>query len=116
MGIAAEAATERWLTSQGWTVIARRWRRRGGGELDLLAVDPAGVLVALEVRARRTRRTGGALMSVDARRVSRLRTALASAAATLAPRHRGLRVDLVAAEPAGPGTAAWRLTRVPGIG
>jgi putative endonuclease len=115
LGRSAEEAVEHWLAASGWEVIARRCRPPGGGEIDLLAIDPGGVLVGVEVRARRTRRTGSAAASVDLRRIRRLRQSLARIAAGVGRHHLGLRVDLVTAEPLG-GTARWRLERMPGIG
>ena len=50
----------------GWHVLARRWRVPEG-ELDLVALDPAGTLVAVEVRARRTARAGAAAETVEPR-------------------------------------------------
>ncbi len=54
-------------------------------------------------------------MTVDPRRVGRLRRTLVAYAAASGVPHRSLRVDLVAVEPT---TAAgrWRLVRLPGIG
>jgi Holliday junction resolvase-like predicted endonuclease len=116
LGLAAESATERWLTAAGWQVLGRRWRPTGGGEVDLAALDPDGVLVVIEVRARRSSRSGPAAASVDARRVRRLRRSLALIAASTGRPHRGLRVDLVAAEPVAGSPRRWRLVRTPGIG
>jgi len=115
LGLAAEAAVVDWLTDAGWRVVERRARSLTGGEVDIVAIDPEQTLVAIEVRARRTRRTGEAVLTVDRRRVSRLRRTLATIAADGRHGHRALRVDLVTAEPASdPGR--WRLVRVPGIG
>ncbi|HEY8425822.1 MAG TPA: YraN family protein [Limnochordales bacterium] len=52
LGRAAEAAAARYLAARGWRILARNARRRTG-EIDLVAVDPHGVLVFVEVRARR---------------------------------------------------------------
>ena len=60
------------LEDQGWTVVARRWRC-ARGELDVVAVDPDGALVAVEVKARRSVRAGSPLEAVDGRRQRRLR-------------------------------------------
>jgi putative endonuclease len=115
LGFAAEEAVAAWLTAAGWRVLRRRARSTGGGEVDLVALDPSRTLVAVEVRARRTARTGSAAMSVDGRRVTRLGRTLAAIGATCGEPHRGLRIDLVSVEPAAePGR--WRLTRMPGIG
>jgi putative endonuclease len=116
LGLAAEAATERWLIRSGWQVIGRRLRPPGGGEVDLAALDPGGVLVAVEVRARRSVRTGSAAASVDARRVRRLRRSLVAIATAAGRPHGGLRIDLVAAEPVPGPPPGWHLLRLPGIG
>ena len=116
LGLAAEDATAAWLGANGWQVLARRRRVSGSGELDVVAIDPDGILVALEVRARRSRRAGDAAASVDARRVARLRRTLADVGASCSRRHRGLRVDLVTAEPVVGQAGRWRLLRFPGIG
>jgi putative endonuclease len=115
LGLAAEEAVGQWLTGRGWRVITRRRRSPAGGEVDLVALDPAGVLVAIEVRARRTARAGSAAMSVDPRRLWRVRRTLASIASDAGERHSGLRIDLVTAEPAAD-RSGWRLVRIPGIG
>jgi putative endonuclease len=114
LGLAAEQAVAAWLTDAGWRVVERRARSPAGGEIDVVAIDPRGILVAIEVRARHTRRTGAAAATVDASRVARLGRTLACIAAAGRFAHRGLRVDLVTVEPAGqPGR--WRLLRVPGM-
>ena len=115
LGIAVEASVAGWLERAGWTVVARRARSASGGEVDIVAVDGEGVLVAVEVRGRRSDRTGHAATTVDARRVARLRRTLVSIAVANTVPHRGLRVDLVSAEPIPGSGRAWRLRRIPGI-
>lgn len=105
-----------WLTRSGWSILDRRARAGAGGEVDLLALDTAGTLVAVEVRARRTERTGAAATTVDQRRIRRLEATLVAYAAAAATRHRGLRVDLVTVEPAAGPERGWRLTRIAGVG
>ena len=116
LGLAAENAAARWLEGCGWSVVARRCRSRDGGEVDLVALDPDGALVAVEVRARRSSRAGAAALSVDARRVMRLRRTLATIGAASGTPHRALRVDLVTVEPVDNCSDAWRLVRMPGVG
>jgi putative endonuclease len=115
LGLAAEAAVAGWLTDAGWRVVERRARSLTGGEVDIVAIDPERTLVAIEVRARRTRRTGEAAVTVDRQRVSRLRRTLAAIAADRRDGYRALRVDLVTVEPA-TDPDCWRLVRVRGIG
>jgi putative endonuclease len=111
LGRRAEAATADWLTRGGWQVLARRWRS-GHGELDLVCVDPHGMLVGMEVKLRRTGRAGTALEAIDGRRMARLRGSLAAYAAASPAHWAGVRIDLVSATPAG---GAWRLRRFPAI-
>lgn len=112
LGVRAEAAVANWLTQQGWRILDRRWRSLAG-ELDLVCLAPGDVLVGVEVKLRRTGRAGTGAESVDRRRISRLRAALAGYATVHAPAHRGIRLDLVTVAPAGDGR--WRLLRVPGV-
>ena len=115
LGLAAEEATAAWLERSGWRVVGRRCRAAGGGEVDLLALDAQRVLVAVEIRARRTGRTGAPAETVGARHVERIRRTLV-ASAPAAGRHGGLRVDLVVCEPLVDRPGRWRLTRIPGVG
>ena len=66
LGDAAEAAAVRHLQAAGLRVVVRNYRvpGRGGGEVDLIAQDPSGTLVFVEVRSRASRRFGGAAASV----------------------------------------------------
>ncbi len=116
LGMAAEEAVAAWLSGAGWRVIGSRVRSAGGGEVDLVAVDPMRVLVAIEVRARRTSRSGAAELSVDHHRIARLGRTLATIAANRGERHRGLRIDLVTATPRVGTPGAWTLRRLPGVG
>ena len=113
LGLRAEEATAAWLASCGWAIVARRWRCPEG-EIDLVAIDPEGVLVAVEVKLRSTGRSGEPLESVDRRRVRRLRAALGRfGRLARCPPHQGLRIDLVAVRPAD--GELWHVARHPGI-
>jgi putative endonuclease len=107
LGHRAEEATARWLAGAGWQILERRWRSPQG-ELDLVSADPSGALVAVEVKLRRTKRTGSATEAVDRRRLHRLRTALVAYSRSSARSWPALRVDLVTVEPV---DAGWRLRR-----
>lgn len=113
LGQRAEQATATWLATRGWTILARRWRCPYG-ELDIVALDPDGVLVAVEVKLRRGARAGDPLESVDRLRRGRLRMALGRYR-TEAPMAvgDGLRIDLVALRPANEG--GWRLAHHRGV-
>jgi putative endonuclease len=113
LGARAEVAVANWLVRQGWRILDRRWRTPAG-ELDLVCLDPWGVLVGVEVKLRRTGRAGTAAESLDRRQIGRLRAALAGYATLHTPPHRGIRVDLVTLASAGVGR--WRLVRLPDIG
>ena len=116
LGIVAERAVAAWLEESGWRLLGRRVRAPGGGEVDIVALDPDGVLVGIEVRARRTARAGTGTESIDARRTARIGRTLVAFAAGARIGHRGLRIDLVSVMPE-PGTdARWRLRRIPNIG
>lgn len=97
LGIVAEAAVADHLEARGWQILARRWRC-SLGEIDLACLDAQGVLIGVEVRARRSSRAGSPLESVDRRRLHRLRSTLVEFASRHAVRSRELRVDLAAVE------------------
>ncbi len=111
MGERAEQVVADWLTGCGWKVVARRWRSPAG-ELDLVCLDPDARLVGVEVRFRRSARSGSPAESVTARHRARLRAALVTFALTHPMAHRGLRTDLVAVTPE---LDRLRLVRHPGI-
>lgn len=116
LGDDAESATAAWLAAAGWQVLARRYRSPAGGEIDLVALDPSGVLVGMEVRARRSDRAGTPEETVDVRRARRIARSLAAFAAEAGVRHAGLRVDLVAARPVDDaGGSGLYLRRLPDI-
>jgi putative endonuclease len=116
LGIVAERAVGTWLEESGWRLLGRRVRAAGGGEVDIVALDPNGILVGVEVRARRTGRAGIGTETVHAGRMARSGRTLAEFAAGSAIGHRGLRLDLVTVMPE-PGVAGgWRLRRIPDIG
>jgi len=113
LGQRAEQATASWLASRGWTILARRWRC-ADGELDIVALDPDAVLVAVEVKVRRGGRAGDPLESVGRLRLVRLRAALGRfRAAVPMPVGNGLRIDLVAVRSATAGR--WRATHLRGV-
>ena len=116
LGRRAENAAAAWLERAGWWILARRQRSRHGGEVDLIARDPLGILVAIEVRARQSGRTGAATTTVDARRTARLARTLAGYASDGSIAHTGLRIDLVTLEPVAGVSGRWRLYRTPDIG
>jgi putative endonuclease len=113
LGQEAERRVAGWLVGSGWRILAER-HRSAGGEIDLLALDPADWLVAVEVKLRRTGRAGLAVEAVTPVAVRRRRAALAAYARTERVAHRGLRVDVVTVSP-GPEPGTWRLARMAGV-
>jgi putative endonuclease len=69
-GAAGEAFVAGRLARQGYRIIARNWRVRGG-ELDIVALD-RDVLVFVEVRVRTGERIVSAEETVDARKLGRI--------------------------------------------
>lgn len=69
-GRAAEAEAEAFLRRKGYRILARNLRS-SLGELDLVA-EQQGVLVFVEVKARRTDALGGAPHAVDGRKQAKL--------------------------------------------
>jgi putative endonuclease len=69
-GQAAETSAERYLRRKGFCILERN-RRSVTGEVDLIA-EKDGVLVFVEVKARRSKSHGGAVAAVDRRKQGRL--------------------------------------------
>lgn len=121
VGRAGEDVAVRYLLDLGWRVLDRNWRCGAPvrGELDVVALEPATrgrapVLVAVEVKTRRSLVAGPPAAGVDARKLARLRR-LASAWVRRHPgRYRGPRVDVVSVLVRGGGPAQVRHHR--GVG
>jgi putative endonuclease len=71
LGRAGEDAATEFLRSHGYKILQRNFRGPGG-EIDIVASD-GGVIVFVEVKARRSHAYGSALAAVDARKRRRLR-------------------------------------------
>jgi putative endonuclease len=71
IGDLAEAAVARHLAAQGWTILARNVRV-GRSEIDIVAHDPDGSLVFVEIRSRTSPDLGMPEESVGADKVGRL--------------------------------------------
>ena len=77
IGDAAEARAWRHLQRHGLTLVERNYRvargpRSRGAEVDLIAREPDGTLVFVEVRARRSADFGGAAASVTTAKQRRI--------------------------------------------
>lgn len=71
-GLVGEELAAEALRCRGWNIVARNWRI-AGLEVDLLARDPAGTLVAVEVRRRRALGDAGPRELLGARKLAALR-------------------------------------------
>lgn len=71
LGETFETRAQALLERRGWRLVSRNYRCRGG-EIDLIMRDRDGVLVFVEVRARRRADFGGALQSITAAKRRRL--------------------------------------------
>ncbi|MDF1818911.1 MAG: YraN family protein [Immundisolibacteraceae bacterium] len=69
-GYAAERAAERYLKTQGLTLVTRNFRGRQG-EIDLIMED-GNILVFIEVRSRKSSRFGSAVETIDATKQAKL--------------------------------------------
>lgn len=92
LGDRGEACAAAWLAARGFVVLERNLRTRHA-ELDILAMEQK-VLVAIEVKTRSNHLAPEHL--VDTAKLARLQAALRQLRGILAPRARGLRVDVVA--------------------
>ncbi len=70
-GDLAEAVIAAHLEAMGWRILGRNVRV-GRCELDIVALDAAGILVIVEVRSRSTPGFGAPEESIDAAKVARL--------------------------------------------
>ena len=109
VGRAGEDRAAQHLEDLGYRVLARNVRA-GGVEIDLV-VSRGGVVVFVEVKARRGRRHGAAEEAVDGRKRARLVRGAAAWLAGQPRRYRRARFDVVACELEG---GAWHVRHWPG--
>ena len=95
-----EARAAAHLQRSGYDIVDRNWRspERGlGGELDIVAVEPASdLLVFVEVKARRSGRHGGAVAAVGEAKQERIRRLAESWLRQCERRFDGVRFDVIA--------------------
>jgi putative endonuclease len=72
LGRRGEEAVALWYARAGYDVVARNWRCRHG-EIDLVALDPDGVVVVCEVKTRSSTAFGSPADAVTATKQRRLR-------------------------------------------
>ncbi len=111
VGRYGEELAARYVSAQGWEVLARNWRSTAG-ELDLVAVDGADA-VAVEVKTRRSAAFGSPQEAVTPAKVARLRRLLAAWLDAQDRSFAGLRVDVIAVTL--PRSGAARIDHLRGI-
>lgn len=111
------------LASQGWQVLGRNWRPEPAasrhsplrGELDIIALDPGGALVVVEVKTRSSQRYGPPAAAVGTKKLSQLRLLAAAWARSHDTSSYGpLRLDVVSVLATSDGGATLRHHR--GVG
>jgi putative endonuclease len=98
LGRAGEEATADWYGRAGYEVVARNWRCPVG-EIDLVLVDPGGVVVICEVKTRSSSAFGTPLEAVSLTKQRRLRQLAVAWLASTRPsggRLRPVRFDVAA--------------------
>ncbi|MDJ0866425.1 MAG: YraN family protein [Myxococcota bacterium] len=105
LGLAAEERAAEYLRERGYRIVARN-ARADGVEIDIVAARQ-GLIVFVEVKARRSRRAGAPEEAVDFRKQRRLLRGAAAWLAAHRPRAPRVRFDVVACEPASGGD--WRV-------
>lgn len=114
LGALGEQVAVEHLVSLGFEVVERNWRCRLG-EIDVVAREGA-VLVAVEVKTRRSAATGHPLEAITAAKAARLRTLMARWLATHDARAPQVRLDAVAVWAGRGAREAHRVEHVRGIG
>jgi putative endonuclease len=102
-GALGEELAARHLVADGCELVARNWRLTAGelrGELDLIAVDPAGgCVVVCEVKARRdASRFGGAMAAIPPRKAAKVRALTAAFLREARLPYPRVRLDVVAVD------------------
>ncbi|WP_311488549.1 YraN family protein [uncultured Corynebacterium sp.] len=100
VGRQGEALAGEFLVNQGWTIVERNWHCRFA-ELDIIALDPAGEMVFVEVKYRKDTAHGTGVEAVTQTKLRRMRLA---AGKWLAEQQRGVdvvRFDIIDVGPAG---------------
>lgn len=100
VGRHGEALAGEYLANNGWTIVERNWHCRFA-ELDIIALDPAGEMVFVEVKYRKDTTHGTGVEAVTPTKLRRMRLA---AGKWLAEQQRGVdvvRFDVIDVGPAG---------------
>ncbi|MDO5688190.1 MAG: YraN family protein [Pseudoscardovia radai] len=97
LGALGEEYACRMLETHGWRIVDRNWHCRYG-ELDVIAIDPAGTLVFVEVKTRRGHGHGTPQEAVTFRKRLTMRRSSCLWLTEKKPGMRTLRYDVVAIE------------------
>ncbi|MDK7135262.1 YraN family protein [Corynebacterium sp. UMB4614] len=100
VGRQGENLAGEYLVNQGWRIVERNWHCRFA-ELDIIALDPAGEMVFVEVKYRKDTAHGTGVEAVTQTKLRRMRLA---AGKWLAEQQRGVdvvRFDVIDVGPAG---------------
>lgn len=103
VGRYGEDVAARHLAEAGWELLDRNWRGTGG-ELDIVALDGAD-LVVVEVKTRSGDGFGHPAEAVTAAKLGRLRRLTAQWLRTHDVRPRGIRIDVIAVRTSARGAA-----------
>jgi putative endonuclease len=71
IGATGEEFVARHLQSEGCTILDRNWRIRGG-EIDLIAAAPSGLIIFVEVKTRSSTKFGDPLEAITAKKAARI--------------------------------------------
>lgn len=100
VGRQGENLAGEYLVNQGWRIVERNWHCRFA-ELDIIALDPAGEMVFVEVKYRKDTAHGTGVEAVTQTKLRRMRLA---AGKWLTEQQRGVdvvRFDIIDVGPAG---------------
>jgi putative endonuclease len=98
LGRRGEEAAAQWYSRAGYEIVDRNWRC-SDGEIDLVAVDPGGVIVFCEVKTRSSTAFGSpeeAVTATKQRRLRRLAARWLSQRRTPGPPLRSVQFDVAA--------------------
>ena len=84
-----------YLRKEGYGIITRNWRCKVG-EIDVIAADPSGAIVFVEVKTRRNELWAMAQNAVDNRKQKRMKLAAESFLKSYKIKDKPLRFDVIA--------------------
>lgn len=94
VGRAGEEMAATWLEGRGWRVVARNWRCKAG-EADIVAIEPGGTLVFVEVKCRSGRGFGSPLEAITRAKLASMRQVAGCWVAQRGTDGRPIRLDAV---------------------